>query len=130
MVLYPIWTLFCGVYHPYGFVFYRQLCNRNQQVFLFLLLLLQSVMRCLFSPICFQSAMNGTSKSMSRPKIAAPDEAFNTVWYVEQIAHDALSMNVSMSEVQLIWSCLFQKCTSSSLGLDGCAHIWHLLEDS
>jgi len=34
---------------------------------------------------------------MSHPNIAAPGEAFNTVWYVEQIAHAALSMNVSMS---------------------------------
>jgi hypothetical protein len=36
--------------------------------------------------------MNGTSKSMSHPKIAAPGEAFNTVWNVEQIAHAALSL--------------------------------------
>ncbi len=41
--------------------------------------------------------MNGMSKSMSRPNIAAPGEAFNTVWYVEQSAHAALSMTVSMS---------------------------------
>jgi hypothetical protein len=41
--------------------------------------------------------MNGTSKSMSRPKIAAPGEAFSTVWYVQRIAHAPLSMNVSMS---------------------------------
>jgi hypothetical protein len=41
--------------------------------------------------------MNGMLKSMSHPNIAAPGEAFNTVWYVEQIAHAALSMNVSMS---------------------------------
>jgi hypothetical protein len=34
---------------------------------------------------------------MSHPNIAAPGEALNTVWYVEQIAHAALSMNVSMS---------------------------------
>ncbi len=34
---------------------------------------------------------------MSRLNIAAPGEAFYTVWYVEQIAHAALSMNVSMS---------------------------------
>jgi hypothetical protein len=32
-----------------------------------------------------------------RPKIAAPGEAFNTVWYVERIAHAALLVNVSMS---------------------------------
>jgi hypothetical protein len=34
---------------------------------------------------------------MSRPNIAAPGEAFSTVWYVERIAHAALSMKVSMS---------------------------------
>jgi hypothetical protein len=34
---------------------------------------------------------------MSHPNIAAPGEAFDTVWYVEQIAYAALSMNVSMS---------------------------------
>ncbi len=39
----------------------------------------QSVSRCLCSPIFFQSAMNGKPKSMSRPNIAAPGEAFNTV---------------------------------------------------
>jgi hypothetical protein len=33
---------------------------------------------------------------MSRPKIAAPGEAFNTMWCVDQIAHAALSMNLSM----------------------------------
>ena len=40
---------------------------------------------------------NGMSKSMSRPNIAAPGEAFNTVWYVERIAQTALSINESMS---------------------------------
>jgi hypothetical protein len=34
---------------------------------------------------------------MSRPNVAAPGGAFNTVWYVEQIAHAALSIHVSMS---------------------------------
>ncbi len=34
---------------------------------------------------------------MLRPNIAAPGEAFSTVWYVERIAHAALSMKVSMS---------------------------------
>ena len=52
---------------------------------------------CLQSPIYFQSATNGMLKSISCPNIAAPGEAFNTVWYVERIAHAALSMNVSMS---------------------------------
>ena len=41
--------------------------------------------------------MNGMLKSISRQKIAAPGEAVNTVWYVEQIAHAALSINVSIS---------------------------------
>jgi len=41
--------------------------------------------------------MNRMLKSMSRLNIAAPSEAFNTVWYVEKIALAALSMNVSMS---------------------------------
>jgi len=36
-------------------------------------------------------------KSMSRPNIAAPGEAFNTVWYVERIAYAELPINVSMS---------------------------------
>ena len=40
-------------------------------------------------------------KSMSCRKIATPGEAFNTVWYVEQIAHAALSMNVSMSAASI-----------------------------
>jgi hypothetical protein len=30
---------------------------------------------------------------------AAPGEAFNILWYVLQIAHAALLMNVSMSEL-------------------------------
>ncbi len=43
--------------------------------------------------------MRSMLKSISCPKIAAPGEAFNTVWYVERIAHAALLMNVSMSAV-------------------------------
>ncbi len=31
--------------------------------------------------------MNRMLKSMSRPNIAAPGEAFSSVWYVEQMAH-------------------------------------------
>jgi len=34
---------------------------------------------------------------MSRPNTAAPGEAFNTVLYVERIAHAAMSINVSVS---------------------------------
>ena len=40
--------------------------------------------------------MNRTSKSMSHPKIAAHGEVFNTMWYVEQIAHAALSGKVPL----------------------------------
>ena len=32
----------------------------------------------------------GMSNSVSRPKIAAPGEAFSTVWYVEQMTHALL----------------------------------------
>jgi hypothetical protein len=33
--------------------------------------------------------MNGMSKIMSHPNIAAPAEALSTVWWVEQMAHVA-----------------------------------------
>ena len=68
----------CGVYRPNGLVFYHRLWNRE----LFSRLLLRSVWCSLYSPICFQSALNGMSKSMSCSNIAAPGEAFNTLWYV------------------------------------------------
>ncbi len=45
----------------------------------------------------FQSAMNRMSNSISHPKIAAPDEAFNTVWWVEQTAHAASDKKMSKS---------------------------------
>ncbi len=41
--------------------------------------------------------MNGISKSMSRPNIAAPGEALSTVWLVEQMAHAASDRKTSMS---------------------------------
>jgi hypothetical protein len=41
--------------------------------------------------------MNGMSNSMSRPNIAAPGEAFNTVWWVEQMAHASTDKKTSMS---------------------------------
>ena len=71
----------CGVYRPYGLVFYHRLCNRSQRVSCF------HVCYCdlsgvAYSPICFQAALNGMSKSMSRSNIAAPGEAFNTLWCV------------------------------------------------
>jgi hypothetical protein len=37
------------------------------------------------------------SKSMSRPNIAAPGEAFNTVLWVEQMAHAASDTKALMS---------------------------------
>ena len=37
-----------------------------------------SVCFCLYSPIFVQSARNGTSNNMSRPKMAAPGEVFST----------------------------------------------------
>ena len=50
---------------------------------------------------------------MSRPNIAAPGEAFSTVWYVERIAQTALSMNVSMSA----------GCTESAIMSNSDVHI-------
>ena len=48
---------------------------------------------------------NVKEHTISRPKIAAPGagEAFNTVWYVEQIAHAALSISaMTNSEVRIM----------------------------
>jgi hypothetical protein len=41
--------------------------------------------------------MNGMSKSISRQNITAPGEAFNTVWWVEQMAHAASAKKMLMS---------------------------------
>ena len=99
MVLFSKWTLLCGVYRPYGLVLCHRLCNRSQHVCYF------HVCYCDQSGVAFSlqfcasqlRTTNGMSKSMSRPNIAAPGEAFNTVWYVERIAQTALSINESMS---------------------------------
>jgi hypothetical protein len=37
------------------------------------------------------------SNNMSLPKMAAPGEAFNTVWYVEPMAHAALARKSATS---------------------------------
>jgi hypothetical protein len=78
-------------------VFSGQLCNHNQFLPLFSWAVLRSVSLYLCSPIFFQSAMNGMSKSISHPNIAAPGEAFNTIWWVEQMAHAASAKKMSMS---------------------------------
>ncbi len=41
--------------------------------------------------------MNGMLKSMFLPNIAAPGEAFSTVWYVEQMTHAASDKKTLMS---------------------------------
>jgi hypothetical protein len=41
--------------------------------------------------------MNGMSNSISHPNIAASGEAFNTVWWVEQMAHAASAKKMLMS---------------------------------
>ncbi len=41
--------------------------------------------------------MNGMSNNMSRPNIAAPGEAFNTVQWVEQMTHAVSDKKTSMS---------------------------------
>jgi hypothetical protein len=43
--------------------------------------------------------MNGMSISMSRPNITAPGEAFNMVWWVEQMAHTVSDNKMLMSLV-------------------------------
>ncbi len=70
------------------------------------------------------------SKSMSCPNIAAPGEAFNTVWYVEQIAHAALLINVSMSAGSTKLAMSISEVRSSFRGPDGRAHKWHSLVDA
>ena len=67
---------------------------------------------------------------MSHPKIAAPGEAYCTVWYIEQFAHAALSMNVSMSV-----GCTESALSNSDVRImvlrpDGRAHKWRSLVDS
>ncbi len=96
MVLLSIWTLLCGVYRPCGLVLCHQLCNRSQRVSCF-------HVRCLDQSgvayiLQFVSSQLRTARQRAcRPKIAAPGEAFSTMWYVERIAHAALTMKVSMS---------------------------------
>jgi hypothetical protein len=41
--------------------------------------------------------MNGVSKSMSHPNIAAPGEAFSAVWWVKQMAHAVSDKKMLMS---------------------------------
>ena len=50
---------------------------------------------------------------------AAPGEAFNILWYVLQIAHAALLMNVSMSAGSTELAMSIQRRASS---FDGCTH--------
>jgi hypothetical protein len=73
--------------------------------------MLRLVINCLCSPVLFQSAMNGMSKSMSHPNIAAPGEALSTVWWVEQMAHAAsdkkMSMSLGFTELAILISAVF-----------------------
>ncbi len=41
--------------------------------------------------------MNGMSNSISHPNIPAPGEAFNTVWWVERMAHAVSAKKMLMS---------------------------------
>ncbi len=62
----------------------------------FFQVLLWSVSHCLCSPIFFQSAMSGVSKSIFCPN-AAPSEALSIVWWVVRIAHAASDREMLMS---------------------------------
>ena len=91
------WTLLCGVYHPYGLVFCHKLVIVVLSFIIFTCVAaIRLVLPTIFSNL-FPVSYNGMLKSISHPNIDAPGEAVDTVWYVEQIAHAALSMNVSMS---------------------------------
>ena len=48
--------------------------------------------------------MNRMSNSIPHPNIAAPGEAFNTVWWVEQMAHAASAKKMSMSLALANWA--------------------------
>jgi hypothetical protein len=52
---------------------------------------------CCCNQFGFACSLQFVSSQIQTENIAAPGEAFNTVWYVEQIAHAALAMNVSIS---------------------------------
>ncbi len=46
--------------------------------------------------------MNGMSNSIYHPNIAAPGEAFDSVWWVEQMANAASAKKISMSINKLL----------------------------
>jgi hypothetical protein len=130
MVFFSRWTLLCGVYHHFGLVFYHQLCNRNNTVVIFMFVTAISLVLPIVSNLFPVSYEQNVKEDCSCSNIAAPGEAFNTVWYVEQIAHATLSMNVSMSAGSTKQPCQVQRCTSWFIRPDGCAHKWHSLVDS
>ncbi len=55
---------------------------------------------------------------------AAPGEAFSIIWYVLQIAHAALLMNVSMLAGS---SELAMSISEVRIIVDGCAYLWQSL---
>ena len=55
--------------------------------------------------------MNEMSNSMPRPNIAAPGEAFTSVWWVEQMAHGAPDnktlMSLAFTDLAIsVWLCV------------------------
>ena len=90
----PFWTLFCGVYCPFGLEFCYQFYNH-------------SVYCNLFGEACILQlpvSYEWDIKDCVLPEFAVSGEAFNTLWYVYRIAHAALSMNVSMSAGSTEWA--------------------------
>ena len=90
------WFLLCREYHHSVQVLSDHPGNIVDPAFVFLGSV-RSVSYCLCSPIFFQSAMNGMSKSMSCQNIASLGEALSIVWWVEQMAHAASDRKMLMS---------------------------------
>ena len=74
--------------------------------------------------------MNGMSKIMSRPNIAAPGEAFSTVWEVEQMAHTASDKKTSMSLAFTNSAILSSAVMNMFLRLHENTPVYHSLECS
>jgi hypothetical protein len=83
----PFWTLLCGVYRPHGLISFANFI---------IVVLLWSVWQCLFSnvPVSYEWDIKDC---VMFECLCCTWWGFNILWYVLQIAHAALLMNVSMS---------------------------------
>ncbi len=98
MVLFSRWTtLLCNVYRPFGLVFYHRLCNLSQSVCYFHVCYCdQSGVACSLQFVTSQLWTECQRTCLIQLQLRLV-RLFNTVWYVERIAHAALSLNLLMS---------------------------------